>query len=195
MNRRQFAANSLSIAACGIATLLGPGSGEAVTRSRAHVYLLRGLLGLSQGLDVLAEKLKRRGINATVHGYGEASALAAEAARNYKSGREERIVLIGHSLGGSAVLAMAEQLGGAGVQVALVVTIDPTSATPASANVRRAINLYISSGMGVAIARGPNFRGQLQNLDFKNLPEMGHMSIQTSDKVHQQVISYVLAAI
>ena len=199
MNRRQFAANSLSMAVCGVATLLGPGASEAATkarsRGRAHVYLLRGFMNLSRGLDVLAEKLRRRGIHATVHGHGEAGALAEEAARNYKSGREGRIILIGHSMGGTAVLAMAEQLGRAGVPVALVVPIDPTSTIPVSSNVRRVVNLYISNGMGTAVDRGTKFHGQLQNVDFKDRPDMGHLAIQKSDKVHQQVIGYVLAAI
>jgi pimeloyl-ACP methyl ester carboxylesterase len=194
MNRRQFGAVSLSVAIGGVVSPLRPGRAEAGARSGTHVYLLRGFMGLSAGLDVLAEKLRRQGINATVHSFTAASALAASAAGEYKSGRVGRIVLIGHSMGGSAVLSMADQLGQAGVPVALLIPIDPTGTTPVSSNVRRVVNLYISNGMGTPVLRGEKFRGQLQNLEFKGRPDLGHMAIQSSDKVHQQVIGYVLAA-
>jgi len=193
MLRRQFVVGLLSVLACGFGTVVG--CGDAAAGSRAHVYLFRGLFGMSPGMDALAEKLNRRGIHATVHGYGETSTLAAAAAELYKSGREAPIILIGHSSGGREILPMAAQLGRAGVPVALVVPIDAPSTTPPSANVRRVINLYLSDGVGVPVARGKNFNGQLQNVDLKKDPSMGHFSIQSADKIHKQLIGYVVSAI
>jgi pimeloyl-ACP methyl ester carboxylesterase len=198
MDRRRFVITSVAAMSVGFSTRLGLGAEAAPReaprpRSRAHVYLLRGLFGVSQGMDQLADKLRRRGIRATVHGHGEASALAAQAASNYKNGSERTIILVGHSLGGGAALAMATELNRASVPVALVVPIDPVGAIAAPPNVRRVINFYVSDGMGSAIARTAGFRGHLRNLDFKGRADGGHMAIQRSERVHQQIIGYVLA--
>jgi hypothetical protein len=192
MDRRQFGAGAVAIAVCGVA---GIGSAQAATRPGVHVYLLKGTLELSPGFDELGEKFKRRGIHATVHSLVEASALAAEAARKYKSGRERQIILIGHSSGGSAILLMADELDRAGVPITLAISLDSPSAVPVPANVRKIINLYISTGMGMPIERGQRFRGSLQNVDLKDDPEMGHFAISSSDKIHQQLIRHVLGAI
>ena len=43
--------------------------GTAQPQARAHVYVLRGLFNVfSLGMDLLADELKRRGVDATVHG-------------------------------------------------------------------------------------------------------------------------------
>jgi hypothetical protein len=193
MDRRRFLTVCLTMASAG---LFGAGVPEAEPRpSRAHVYLLRGIFGLSTGMDVLAERLSRQGIRATVHGYGDAGTLAVQAARAYKDGSERPIILIGHSRGGSAALDMAEDLGRAGVPVALVIPIDPVGTTTVPSNVRRAVNFYVSDGMGSAVSKGANFRGQIANLDFKGQPDGGHMAIQSSDRIHRQIVGYVRAAL
>jgi hypothetical protein len=54
----------------GIVVALGASPGAAQPQPRAHVYLLRGLLNIfSLGMDSLAEELKGRDVDATVHGY------------------------------------------------------------------------------------------------------------------------------
>jgi alpha-beta hydrolase superfamily lysophospholipase len=171
------------------------GCDVAAAGSRAHVYLFRGLFGMSPGMDALGEKLRQRGIHSTVHAYGETNSLAAVAAQNYKSGREAPIILIGHSSGGREIIPMAAQLGHAGVPVALLIPIDTPSAAPVPSNVRRVINLYLSDGVGVPVVRGKNFSGQLQNVDLKKDPSMGHFSIQSADKIHRQLVGYVMSAI
>jgi hypothetical protein len=42
---------------------------------------------------------------------------------------------------------MAEQMGRAGVPVALLIVIDAPSTTPAPSNVHRIVNLYVSNGV------------------------------------------------
>ena len=55
-----------------IALSLCLGSNAGMAQSRAHVYLLRGLLNIfSLGMDTLAEELSRRGVYATVHNHTE----------------------------------------------------------------------------------------------------------------------------
>ena len=86
--------------------------GTAQPQPRAHVYLLRGLFNVfSLGMDSLTEELKRRGVDATVHGYAEWQTLADRAAADYKAGKEAPIILIGHSLGADSVMEMAAYLG------------------------------------------------------------------------------------
>jgi alpha-beta hydrolase superfamily lysophospholipase len=195
MDRRQFFTASLAVASLKLAGLAGAEAAPSPARSRAHVYLLRGLMGVSQGMDVLAAKLRQRGIRATVHAHGDASSLAAQAAAAYKNGTERPIILIGHSLGGSAILAMASELGRDRIPVALVVPIDPYGSTEVPSNVRRVVNFYISDGMGSAVSKSAKSRSQITNIDFKGDPDGGHMAIQRSDRVHRRIISYVLAAI
>ena len=61
--------------AIGIAVAFG--ASAAQPQPRAHVYLLRGLLNIfSLGMDSLAEELKGRDVDATVHGYSEWQTLA-----------------------------------------------------------------------------------------------------------------------
>jgi hypothetical protein len=62
----------------------------------AHVYLLRGLMNIfSLGMDTLAEKIRRRGIYATIHNYAEWQTLADQAAAAHHAGKEGRLSLLG----------------------------------------------------------------------------------------------------
>src|SRR5262249_50380741 len=93
-----------------------------------HVYILRGLLNIfSLGMDSLAEELKRRDVDATVHGYAEWQTLADRAAADYKARKEAPIILAGNSLAADSVMEMREYLGRKGVPVALVVPFDCTN--------------------------------------------------------------------
>ena len=115
---------ALAVGIVGIAVAFGASPGAAQPQPRAHVYLLRGLLKIfSLGMDSLAEELKGRDVDATVHGYSEWQTLADQAAADYKARKEAPIILIGHSLGADSVMEMAAYLGRKGVPVALVVQI------------------------------------------------------------------------
>ena len=169
---------------------------HGAVRSTAHVYLLRGLMNVfSLGMDELAAKIRAQGIVATVHNHADYEALADEAARNYKAGEEGPIIIIGHSLGADAAVQMADRLGALGVPVKLVVPFDPVNPTTAGANIARVVNLYISNGVGRSVARGPGFHGVLENIDLKSHVDLGHMSIDKSSQLQQQVLGYVLAAV
>src|SRR5215472_1814606 len=134
------AAFALAVGIGGIAVAFAASPGAA--QPRAHVYLLRGLLNVfSLGMDSLAEELKGRGVDATVHGYGEWQTLADQAAADYKARKEAPIILIGHSYGADAVMEMAAYLGRKGVPVALAVPFDCSKSFAASDNVARVLNL------------------------------------------------------
>jgi pimeloyl-ACP methyl ester carboxylesterase len=172
-----------------LAVLIGL-SGTGVARAAAHVYLLRGIFNVSVGLDALAGKLAHQGVAATVYGHDEESAVATLAAQQYQAGTARPIILIGHSLGAGAAVAVARQLNSSGIPVALLVLLDPVSASAVPPNVGRAVNLYVSGGQGTAVGAKPGFRGSLNNMDYRGAG-MDHMSIQAADSVHRQIMGYV----
>ncbi len=113
---------------------------DSKSRGGAYLFVLLGLGNNSPGLSEFAGKMSRRGIPTTVRNHGDWPALAQEAIQQYKSGRLRSIMIIGHSLGGSAAIEMATQLGRSGIPVQLVVTLDPTGGSEVPANVRWSAN-------------------------------------------------------
>jgi len=185
---------ALAVGIVGIAVAFGASPGAAQPQPRAHVYLLRGLFNVfSLGMDSLTEELKRRGVDATAHGYGEWQTLADKAAANYKAGKEAPIILIGHSLGADAVMEMAAYLGRKGVPVAMVVPFDGTKSFAASDNVGRVLNL---TQRDYAYMRGgPGFHGTLANVDVSSDTSIDHINIDKSPRLHARVVAEVLAVV
>jgi hypothetical protein len=174
--------------------MLALGTNPGAAESRAHVYLLRGLMNIfSLGMDTLSEQLNRRGVYATVHGYGEWQSLADRAAVDFKAGKEGPIILIGHSLGADAVMEMAAYLGRKGIPVALVVPFDGTQSFAASDNVARVLNL--TQRDYAYMRRGPGFHGTLANVDVSSDPSIDHINIDKSPRLHARVVSEVLAIV
>lgn len=174
------------------ATMLALGSSPSMASPRAHVYLLRGLLNIfSLGMDTLAEELNKRGVYSTVDNHADWQSLADQAAANYRAGKEGPIILIGHSLGADAVMEMAAYLGRRGVPVALVVPFDGTQSYAASANVERVLNLTLHYYMG----RGAGFHGSLINVDLSANPNIDHLNIDKSPRLHARVIAEVMAIV
>lgn len=89
---------------------------------------------------------------------------------------------------------MADRLNKAGMRVALVVTLDPVIKSSVPANVRRLENFYVSSGVGTSLQPGANFRGSLKNIDLKNDPGLGHVSVTTFPAMQKQVLHDILTA-
>src|ERR1700760_3325672 len=90
------------------------------------VFLIRGFANVfSPGIDLLGSELQKRGVPVATSNHLTWSSTASEAIAECKPGRITSIVLVGHSLGGAAVVDVAKQLQEAGVRVALMVTLDP----------------------------------------------------------------------
>jgi hypothetical protein len=175
-----------------IALLLCLLANGAARAAGSHVYFIRGLFNVSVGLDAMAARV---GIPSSVYGDGDGGAIAAQAAADYNSGRARTIILVGHSLGAGTAVAVARQLGGAGIPVALVVLLDPVGAGAVSPNVARVINLYIPGGQGAAVGAESGFRGSLSNVDVRNDPARpDHMTIQSAPSMQARIISYVRSA-
>jgi hypothetical protein len=172
--------------------VLALASSPSMAAPSAHVYLLRGLMNIfSLGMDTLQAELARRGVNATVDNHSEWQSFADQAAANYRAGREGPIILIGHSLGADAVMQMADYLGTKGIPVALVVPFDATESFSASANVARVVNFTKHYYM----LRGPGFHGSLLNVDLRSDPNIDHLNIDKSPRLHARVIAEVLAIV
>jgi hypothetical protein len=187
---RSFAA--IGVLAAGAVLALGSNSG--IAQPRAHVYLLRGLANIfSLGMDTLADELNERGVYTTVDNYAHWQSIANQAAANYKAGTEGPIILIGHSLGADAVMEMAAYLGKKGVPVALVVPFDGTHPSTASPNVARVFNL--TQRVYARVQPEAGFRGSLANVDVSSDPNINHLNIDKSPRLHAQVISEVLAVV
>jgi len=79
------------------------------TRSAREGLSIRGFTNvLSPGIDQLAAELRNRNVSTTVANHVFYPALANEALQDCKSGRVSSIVLVGHSFGASAAIAMPE---------------------------------------------------------------------------------------
>jgi len=165
-----------------------------MAQSRAHVYLLRGLLNVfSLGMDTLAEELNARGVYATVDNHTSWQSLADQAAARYKAGTEGPIIIIGHSLGADAVMEMSAYLGQKGVPVALAVPFDGTQSFAASGNIQRLLNLTQRSY--AYMRKGQTFKGSLVNFDVSSDPSIDHLNIDKSPRLHAKVIAEVLAVV
>jgi pimeloyl-ACP methyl ester carboxylesterase len=186
----------LCAAACaGICSTSSAAPADPRPAGREKVYLLRGFMNVfSLGMDQLAWELHRRHISATVSNHLASSSLASDAIAECKSGQISSIVIVGHSLGATAAVSMAEELQRAGVRVALVMTLDPITRSAVPSNVQRLKNFYLSDGVGATVQPGEHFRGSLQNLDLKGKPGLGHISLTTSPAVQKQMLEYIAGA-
>ena len=162
--------------------------GQLAKRARydGHVYLLRGFANVfSRGLDDLGRKMRARGIQAQVLNHSRWPEIATIIAAD----RRKPVVLIGHSLGGNAVVLIAERLKRAGVPVRYLVTFDATSPRPVPSNVGKATNYYYGRGsLGESLRPGPGFRGRLKNIDVSKGAKVSHFNIEKQPSLHRQVI-------
>ena len=174
-------------------SVMSASSASAATAGHKKVYLLRGLTNvLSPGIDHLNEELQRRNVDVTIANHAFSDSLALEAIDGCKSGRISSIVLVGHSLGASAAVSMADQLQRAGLHVALIVTIDPVTKIVVPNTVHVLRNYFLSSGVGTVVERNGRFHGTLQNVDMGKT-EYGHVSLTNAPVVQNQAMRDILS--
>ncbi len=162
-----------------------------------HIYLLRGLFNVfSTGMDGIRDKLKQRHLNATVHSHLFWSMLADEAIDDYRFGRVDKIIIMGHSAGATNAVDMANKIGDAGVPVALVVALDPSMrATVTSNNVRWVVNLFLPSGMyGLRVNQAPNYTGKVENIGLTGAL-IDHVTLDKDGGIQDRSIGYALRAL
>jgi hypothetical protein len=162
----------------------------------AHVYLLRGVLNIfSLGLDDIAVRLEAQGIPTTVVNYLSWSALADEAAAEYRSGRVRTIILVGHSSGATVLPDMVARLDQLGAPVKLAIGLDSVFRTSLSGRVGKYINFYIANGNGEPVAPTRQLHGSLENVNVQNVPGVGHVTIDKNEIIQRKVISAIDAVV
>lgn len=193
------------IGGCSIGSSLDPLDGSAPTagnggngRLPGHVYLMWGLAGeiFSRGLDGLAAKIERAGVAASVHSMVETASITETIIRNYRRDPSSApVMLLGHSSGGDAVIAIAERLKAANVPVGLIFGFDPTPiAGRIPSNVEMFINLYQATNLigGGSAAGASDFRGRMVNVDLREHREIVHITLDKSDVIHALVVDKVV---
>ncbi|MFZ1920290.1 MAG: LysM peptidoglycan-binding domain-containing protein [Xanthobacteraceae bacterium] len=177
-------------------TTPGPQAADKITTPRGRAYLFRGVAGLiySRGIDKLAARIRRTGIPASIDTYLLWRPTADAAIRDYRRDPQP-ITLIGHSMGGDAVLDFAEYLNAAHIPVSLLVTYDPTRiADDVPPNVARYINVYQSSSFmgGGNVVQGTRFHGHYASYNLKDHTEIVHINIEKENRIQEQLAAKVL---
>jgi hypothetical protein len=192
---RRGALKAAALAMLLFAVALEPRSAEAAP-ARAHVYLMRGVLNIfSLGMDQMASRLQQQGIAASVHNHILWASVADDAVAEYRSGRANVIILVGHSSGATCLPDMVERLSQQGVPVKLAIGLDSVFHTSLSGRVGKYINFYVANGAGTRVERSRNFQGTLENVDVENVPGVGHLTIDKNELMQQKVITAIDAAV
>jgi hypothetical protein len=136
-----------------------------MTQTTAHVFLMRGVLNIfSLGMDEIAAKLQQQGIKASVHNHVLWASVADDAAAEYRSGRINTVILVGHSSGATVLPDMV---------------------------VGRYVNLYVANGAGKPVQKTNGFRGSLENVDVEAVPGVSHLTIDKNQIIQQKVIATI----
>ena len=152
---------------------------------------MRGLMNIfSLGMDQLAAQVQRYGIDASVYNHTYANSVVERIVQMYRAGDYGPYMLVGHSLGADAVMAMAQQLNTQGVPVALVLPVDGTGSYAASGNVACLIN--ITQRKYAYMQRGAGFHGMLTNIDLSDDPSIDHLTIDKAPRVQAEALRYIV---
>lgn len=166
-------------------------------QTTGRVYLMRGLANVfSLGMDTMADKLRARGVNATVYEYGQWQQLASDAVAWSRANRRAPVVIVGHSLGADAAIQMAQAMTAMGLAPKLVVTFDPVGVQQIGRSGGRFINYYQSNnGFGKRLTTLPGFAGTLSNRNLDNLPAIDHFNIEKADVIQAEAIKEIITAL
>ena len=160
--------------------------------AQVQVDLLRGLADIfSRGMDTLAAKLNQQGYSARVYSTNGWHSVAHRIADKYSRGHKDIIVIIGHSLGANAMFDIANQLDRQNIPIELVVTFDATQPQPVPKNVLHLVNFYQENGFGKPISAGPEFKGELTNIDLTADTGLSHTTIEKSPRLHLTVMKKI----
>jgi predicted alpha/beta-hydrolase family hydrolase len=117
-----------------------------VDHARGRAFLLRGNGVLfSRGFGALCAALRRAGVWAEdLRCVGDRWACRRLIADRRTGRLRGPVILVGHSCGGRYALFAAHRLQAAGVAVDLIVCLDVALPPEVPANVKRALNLYLT---------------------------------------------------
>src|SRR6516164_9765238 len=96
--------------------------------------------------------------------------------------------LVGHSLGGNAIFDAAYELDQRNVPIELLVSFDATNPRPVPKNVLHVVNFFQQNGVGKQVTPGPDFKGELTNVDLTAETGLSHTTIDKSPRLHAMVM-------
>ena len=96
-----------------------------------------------------------------------------------------------HSLGGNAVVGLAQRLDEANVPVSLLITFDATEGLTIPRNVSAVINFHQQNGVGKTAVPSRDFAGELINVDLTHRPNISHTNIEKLSSLHAVVIEKI----
>jgi len=188
----------------------GPRIDSASQTRVGQVFCLRGLLDVfSVGLDDLAERLRREGIDATAMSGPSWRALGYEISRTRSGGDlQGPLILIGHSYGADDAIWLARFLSHQNIEVELLVLLDATDPPAVPENVARCRHLYRPTILGDLLpfvfagnpvqAEESNNRTEIINeiaspeIFGPAAARIDHFSIDASAAVHDLIVDEVL---
>ena len=105
------------------------------------------------------------------------------------------VVLIGHSLGGNAIFDAAYDLDQRNIPVELLVSFDATNPRPVPKNVLHVVNFFQQNGFGKPVSPGPDFKGELTNIDLTAETGLSHTTIEKSPRLHAMVMRKITTVV
>ena len=162
---------------------------EPASRAQVQVDLFRGLADIfSRGMDTLTHRLNQEGYSARVYSTNQWPTAAQRIADQYSRGHKVIVVLVGHSLGGNSIFDAAYDLDQRNVPIELLVSFDATNPRPVPKNVLHVVNFFQQNGFGKQVTAGPNFKGELSNVDLTAETGLSHTTIDKSPRLHAMVM-------
>jgi len=180
------------------------GINASTANEETHVYMFRGVLNIfSTGLDEIARELEERGVKVTVLSHISTGAARAEILDGGSPRRPgtRPLVLVGHSLGANAVLALSNSLADEDVRVNLVITLDPTAGGPLSPNVRRYINYHFSDAkLSGFSGTPPEIQRRVRDINLRDYEavagdSIGHFNMDSNEALQKEIIASILRAL
>jgi len=160
-----------------------------VSRADVQADLFRGLADIfSRGMDTLTHRLNQEGYSARVYSTNQWPSAAQRIADQYSRGHKVIVVLVGHSPGGNAIFDAAYELDQRNVPIELLVSFDATNPRPVPKNVLHVVNFFQQNGFGKQVTPGPDFKGELTNLDLTAETGLSHTTIDKSPRLHAMVM-------
>jgi hypothetical protein len=153
----------------------------ALSVSHAHaatrVYLMRGLMELSPGLETIGEMLRARGAVVTLGSWMQRGAFVQDALAH----PHDRIIFGGHSMGAQEAFAAGAQLAARGIK-ARVIGLDPLCTSPRMSPGISGVNIWGNGCMG----RPATVAGAQNVL----IPGYSHINYCTDPRVQRAFVHY-----
>jgi hypothetical protein len=169
---------------------------EPASRAQVQVDSFRGLADIfSRGMDTLTHRLNQEGYGARVYSTNQWPTAAQRIADQYSRGHKVIVVLVGHSLGGNAIFDAAYDLDQRNVPIELLVSFDATNPRPVPKNVLHVVNFFQQNGFGKQVTAGPDFKGELSNVDLTAETGLSHTTIDKSPRLHAMVMRKIAVVV